>query len=107
MPSRAVYTALAAARSDTGCSTVLIPWVEEPVMVAAEVVGSHRVGTVGLDDERNPGNRLPGRPGCRFVSCQEYYDSKLAGASRFLIGLVTCFATHDGIPAVAPAARRR
>ena len=24
-----------------------------------------------------------------------------AGASRFLIGLVTCFATHDGIPAVA------
>ena len=25
-----------------------------------------------------------------------------AGASRFLTGLVTCFATHDGIPAVAP-----
>ncbi len=25
-------------------------------------------------------------------------------ASRFLIGLVTCFATHDGIPAVARAA---
>src|SRR6266568_6576448 len=39
MPSRAVYTALAAARSDTGCSTVLIPWVEEPVMVTPEVVG--------------------------------------------------------------------
>jgi hypothetical protein len=34
-----VYTALAAARSDTGCSTVLIPWVEEPVMVTPEVVG--------------------------------------------------------------------
>ena len=30
-----------------------------------------------------------------------------AGASRFLIGLVTCFATHDGIPAVARAASRR
>src|SRR6266540_3493347 len=39
MPSRAAYTALAAARSDTGCSTVLIPWVEEPVMVTPEVVG--------------------------------------------------------------------
>ena len=31
----------------------------------------------------------------------------VAGASRFLIGLVTCFATHDGIPAVARAAWRR
>jgi hypothetical protein len=28
-------------------------------------------------------------------------------ASRFLIGLVTWFATHDGIPAVARAHRRR
>ena len=25
----------------------------------------------------------------------------MTGASRFLIGLVTCFATHDGIPAGA------
>src|SRR5919198_3692427 len=39
MPSRAVYTALAAARSETGCSTVLIPWVEEPLMVTPVVVG--------------------------------------------------------------------
>src|SRR5680860_383008 len=31
----------------------------------------------------------------------------VAGASRFLIGLVACFATHDGIPAVARCARRR
>jgi hypothetical protein len=30
-----------------------------------------------------------------------------AGASRFLTGLVTCFATHDGISAVARAAWRR
>ena len=30
-----------------------------------------------------------------------------AGASRFLIGLVTCFATQEGIPAVARAAWRR
>jgi hypothetical protein len=29
------------------------------------------------------------------------------GASRFLIGLVTCFATHGGIPAIARAAWRR
>jgi hypothetical protein len=39
-----VYTALAAARSDTGCSTVLIPSVEESVMVTPEVVGSRRPG---------------------------------------------------------------
>jgi hypothetical protein len=31
----------------------------------------------------------------------------VTGASRFLIGLVTCFATQDGIPAVARAAWRR
>jgi hypothetical protein len=31
----------------------------------------------------------------------------VTGASRFLIGLVTCFATHDGSPAVARAASRR
>jgi len=30
----------------------------------------------------------------------------VTGASRFLIGLVTCFATHDGIPAVARSIRR-
>src|SRR5207247_4932621 len=31
----------------------------------------------------------------------------VTGASRFLIGLVTCFATHGGIPAVALASWRR
>jgi hypothetical protein len=31
----------------------------------------------------------------------------VTGASRFLIGLVTCSATRDGIPAVARAARCR
>jgi hypothetical protein len=30
-----------------------------------------------------------------------------AGASRFLIGLVTCRVTQDGIPAVVPATSRR
>ena len=34
MPSRAAYTALAVSTSETGCSTVLMPWVEEAVMVA-------------------------------------------------------------------------
>src|SRR5580698_787636 len=48
MPSRAVYTALAAVRSDTGCRTVLIPWVDESVMVTPEVVG--HVDPVGLPD---------------------------------------------------------
>jgi hypothetical protein len=33
--------------------------------------------------------------------------TSVTGASRFLIGLVTCFATHDGIPAVARVAWRR
>ena len=33
--------------------------------------------------------------------------ARLTGASRFLIGLVTCFATHGAIPAVARAALRR
>jgi hypothetical protein len=33
--------------------------------------------------------------------------TSVTGASRFLTGLVTGFATHDGIPAVAPAAWHR
>jgi hypothetical protein len=33
--------------------------------------------------------------------------TSVTGASRFLIGLVTCFATHDRIPAVARAAGER
>jgi hypothetical protein len=31
----------------------------------------------------------------------------VTSASRFLIGLVTCFASRNGIPAVARAALRR
>ena len=34
-------------------------------------------------------------------------DGAVTGASRFLIGLVTCFATHGGIPSVGPADWRR
>ena len=33
--------------------------------------------------------------------------SRVAGASRFLTGLVTCFSTHDGIACVAPAVSSR
>jgi hypothetical protein len=29
---------LAVARSETGCSTVFIPWLDEPVMVTPDVV---------------------------------------------------------------------
>jgi hypothetical protein len=35
------------------------------------------------------------------VSC-----GSVTGASRFLTGLVTCFAAHDGIPAIARSMRR-
>jgi hypothetical protein len=42
-----VYTALAAARSDTGCSTVLIPLVSDPVMVTPEVAGHIDPGVIG------------------------------------------------------------
>jgi len=38
------------------------------------------------------------------VQQEEVYLRLRTRASRFLIGLVTCFATHDGIPAVARAA---
>jgi len=43
----------------------------------------------------------------RSVPRQEYDDTEREDASRFLTGLVTCFATHEGIPAVARAACRR
>src|SRR6516162_5865845 len=70
MPSRAVYTFLAASRSDTGCSTVLIPSVAEPVMVAPEVVGP-------------------------FLPRQKYDQSALADASRFLIGLPLAYDARE------------
>src|SRR5271154_3957605 len=61
MPSSAVYTALAPSRSDTGCSTVLIPCVEEeePVMVTPEVVGriDPMDGPIETNGERR--NRQP------------------------------------------------
>src|SRR5579871_1817452 len=106
MPSRAVYTALAASRSDTGCSTVLIPSVEEPVIVTPGVV-------CHVDPPGSPGSVVGAKPatdshpGCGFVPRQEYAGREPDGASRFLTGLVTCFATHGGIPAVAAAASRR
>ena len=46
------HTALAAARSDTGFSTVLIPWVEEPDIVTPEVGVTSTLCRVELNDER-------------------------------------------------------
>src|SRR5215469_7574691 len=110
MPSRAAYTAFDVSRSDTGCSTILIPWVEELLMVTPEVVGhtarrdcrNCRVG-----GEQEALKSATDRSGCGFVPHQEYADTEPEEASRFLTGLVTCFATHGGIPAVAAAATRR
>src|SRR5215472_11885601 len=47
------------------------------------------------------------RSGRGFVPRQEYVGTEPEEASRFLTGLVTCFATQGGIPAVAAAASRR
>src|SRR5215213_2797896 len=47
---------------------------------------------------------VPSFAGCSVslsVRQKEVYPRPRALTSRFLIGLVTCFATHDGIPAVA------
>src|SRR5215467_9472181 len=101
MPSRAAYTALDVSRSDTGCSTILIPWVEESLMVTPEVVG-HTVpadcrvrrdgGLGGPGGEWEALKSATDRPGCVFVPRQEYADTEPEEASRFLTGLVTCFA---------------
>src|SRR6266487_4051385 len=86
MPSKAVYTGLALARSDTGCSTVLIPWVEESVMVTPEVVGHiDPVCTVVLrrTARREIGSRphqsLPSVPGMAAIAA--------AGLARLLADL--------------------
>src|SRR4051812_6963543 len=42
MPSSAEYIALAASRSDTGCSTVLIPWVLVLMPVKLDPAGQRR-----------------------------------------------------------------
>ena len=63
--------------------------------VAVEGQGGVRV--VVREEARVNGDVHGGHASCGSV----------AGASRFLIGLVTCFATHGGIPAVARAAWRR
>src|SRR5215218_4692830 len=48
-----------------------------------------------------------GSPMSYSVQQEEVYSRPLTLTSRVLIGLVTCFATHDGIPAVARAAWSR
>src|SRR5260370_42168607 len=81
MPSRAVYTGLALARSDTGGSRILMPSVEESVMVTPEVVGH-------ID------------PGCR--SPRHFSHGFATGASSFLIGPVRRAgqSARDTLPAV-------
>ena len=63
--------------------------------VAVEGQGGVRV--VVREEGRVNGDVHDGHASCGSVT----------GASRFLTGLVTCFATQDGIPAVARAASRR
>ena len=103
-----------------------------PGVAAGRIQDDRRVGLVGGAD-RDPvhpavfdvvadleaeGVAIEGQGGLRVVVRKEacvngdVHDGharcgSAAGASRFLTGLVTCFATHGGIPAVAPAASRR
>src|ERR1700733_7260607 len=89
MPSRAVYTGLAFSRSETGCSTILIPWVEESAMITPEVVGYiDPAGMPGLRPNGQPGNRRGDCPSCRFVSRRQYADGEAGDASPFLLYLV-------------------
>jgi hypothetical protein len=77
-------------------------------MVTPEVVG--RIGPAGWPGSKTNGEARESAarsPWLSFVPRQEYDDSEPADASRFLTGLVTCLATHGGIPAAASAARRR
>ena len=64
---------------------------------AVAVEGEGGVRVVVREEARVNGDVHGGHSNCGSGMC----------ASRFLIGLVTCFATHDGIPAVARAAWRR
>jgi hypothetical protein len=61
---------------------------------AVAVEGQGCVRVVMREEARVDGDVHGGHARCGSVT----------GASRFLIGLVTCFATQDGIPAVARAA---
>src|SRR5205807_8902935 len=61
----------------------------------------------GVAIERQRGVRVVVREEARVngdVHGSQASCGSVTRASRFLIGLVTCFATHGGIPAVAPAA---
>jgi hypothetical protein len=65
-------------------------------MVTPEVVGHiDPVCPVALKTNGKPGNRRAGLVGGAdgHARC-----GSVTGLSRFLIGLVTCLATHDGIP---------
>jgi hypothetical protein len=79
---------------------------------------AHRALTDVVADLEAEGVAVEGQGGLRVAVREEGVvngdvhggharSGSTTGASRFLTGLVTCFATHDGIPAVACAARRR
>src|SRR5829696_8791295 len=61
------------------------------------IEGQGRVRVVLREEARVNGDVHGGHARCGSVT----------RASRFLTGLVTCFATHDSIPSVARAASRR
>src|ERR1700680_499880 len=65
MPSRAVYTGLALSTADTGWRTVLIPIVEESLMVTPEVMVSMSM-TVMLGAARDRRFSIPDRSGHLF-----------------------------------------
>src|SRR6516162_9200222 len=86
MPSSAAYTALARARSDTGCSTVLIPSVQEPVMVTPEVVA--HIDPAGL-----PG--IHGRTGSRVPTARLALSDVCASSGVSRQRTSGCFSISD------------
>ena len=76
----------------------LVPDVVADLEAEGVAVEGQRGVRVGVREEAGVNGDVHGG----HASC-----GSVTGASRFLTGLVTCFATHDGIPAVARAASRR
>ena len=96
------------------CRTMDVPgWPAGPTVIqrilpVSDVVADLEAEGVAVEGQR--GVRVVVREEARVngdVHGGHARCGSVTGASRFLIGLVTCFATHDGIPAVARAAWRR
>ena len=97
-----------------GCSTMDVPgWSAGPTVIqrigpVADVDADLEAERVAVEGER--GVRVVVREEARVngdVHGGHVRCGSGAGASRFLTGLVTCFATQDGNPAVAPPPSRR